>query len=32
VAALAKEAGVDPEVAKELLEQAIGRINDLRKE
>lgn len=31
VEALAKEAGVDPEVAKELLEQAIGRINDLRK-
>lgn len=31
VAALAKEAGVDPEVAKELLEQAIGRINELRK-
>jgi hypothetical protein len=32
VAALAKEAGVDPEVAKELLEKAVGRINDLRNE
>jgi hypothetical protein len=31
VAALAKEADVDPEVAKELLEQAMRRINELRK-
>ena len=31
VDALAKEAGVDPEQAKELLEKALGRINELRK-
>lgn len=31
VAALAKEAGVDYEQAKALLEQALGRINELRK-
>jgi hypothetical protein len=31
VDALAKKAGVDPEQAKALLEQALGRINELRK-
>jgi hypothetical protein len=31
IVALAKETGVDPELAKELLEQAISRIDNLRK-
>ena len=31
IAALAKEAGIDPELAGELLQTAMGRINELRK-